>query len=378
MLNAKQETRLKTQEMSLQQKYDLIVQGLNATSLGVWEWDVLHGNYIVWDDNIHRIFGWELQTFPGSFEAFKDCLHTNDLERVEQEYNYALTNLEHFEGSYRIIRKDNQKQVWISFKAKCFRNKQGQVTHLRGVAWDSTQEKIREISERSLQQREIRSKELEQFVYVASHDLQEPLRTVNSVVEWLQENYTNQLDSNAVQCLHFLTQASTRMSKLIKGLLDYARLGRDRDMVLIDCNKLLEDVLEDMSAIITETQTNFTKATVLPTLNGYEVELRLLFQNLLSNAIRFRKIGENPTIVLRVYSEENYWLFAFKDNGIGIDEEQLEKIFVMFQRLHIRNKYEGAGIGLAHCRKIVELHGGKIWVDSKPNEGSVFYFTIPK
>ena len=220
-----------------------------------------------------------------------------------------------------------------------------------------------------------KNRELEQFTYVASHDLQEPLRTINSFTELMEEQYRGKLDDTADRYLAYIAQASTRMSALVKSLLDYSRIGRKRELTTVDCNEQLEAVQKDLEVSIVESNATFELGK-LPQIKAYETELRLLFQNLISNAIKFRKPNTTPHITITA-KKDNGWTFAVQDNGIGIAENHKEKIFAIFQRLHSKSAYEGTGIGLAHCRKILELHDGEIWVDSQPNEGSTFYFSIP-
>ncbi|KXX70538.1 hypothetical protein AVL50_08555 [Flammeovirga sp. SJP92] len=223
---------------------------------------------------------------------------------------------------------------------------------------------------------EIKNKELEQFNYVASHDLQEPLNTINSFSLLLNKQYKGAIDEKADKYLDFITQASNRMSALVKALLDYGRIGHNLNLEKVDCNLVLEDVRSDIDALITKTNTQLL-INDLPKIKGYETELRLLFQNLISNAIKFQ--GENTTPVIKIGAtlETNQWIFFVKDNGIGIEQKYKERIFAIFQRLHPACEFEGTGIGLAHCRKIVDLHGGNIWLDSHLNQGTTFYFNIP-
>ncbi len=245
---------------------------------------------------------------------------------------------------------------------------------------------IQDITERKQNEKELtdsnrqlnaKNKELEQFAYIASHDLQEPLRTVNSLVDIFIEEYDGKLDQEANQILQFLSKASTHMSKLVQGLLEYSRIGRNQAKAIVNCNELVDSVLRDLSAIIKESGAQI-EVDDLPEINGYKMDLRLLFQNLISNAIKFAKKNIPPEIKISATKENNHWKFAIQDNGIGIDEKFKDRIFVIFQRLHKEGEYEGSGIGLAHCYKIVQLHGGDIWVDSIPGEGSTFYFTIPE
>jgi signal transduction histidine kinase len=222
---------------------------------------------------------------------------------------------------------------------------------------------------------ERKNKELEQFAYVASHDLQEPLKTVSGFVGLLNKQYKGRLDENADKYLEYILNASDRMKTLIKDLLVYSRIGRAIAFVLADCNILLHEVLADMDNNIKENKAKI-HTEQLPVLYTFPTELKLLFQNLISNAIKFRKRGVQPEISITVTKIPGFWKFAISDNGIGIDQQHRDRIFVIFQRLHNKKDYEGSGIGLAHCKKIVELHGGEIWVESIPGIGSTFYFTI--
>jgi signal transduction histidine kinase len=222
---------------------------------------------------------------------------------------------------------------------------------------------------------ESKNKELEQFAYVASHDLQEPLRTTSGFVELLQKQYRGKLDANADKYLDYIVQASDRMKTLIKDLLVYSRIGREKKARQVDCNRLLDDVLADLDKVMKESGAHIT-AQSLPVLHAYPTELKLLFQNLITNSIKFCKKEEAPEVNIGAIRENGHWKFSFRDNGIGIENRFADRIFIIFQRLHNRSQYEGSGIGLAHCKKIAELHGGRIWVESTPGMGSNFCFTI--
>jgi PAS domain S-box-containing protein len=256
---------------------------------------------------------------------------------------------------------------------------------------------IRDITEKKLMEKEIRevnltlenkvrqrtaeleqkNKEMEQFAYVASHDLQEPLRTISSFVGLLKNQYYDKLDVNANHYIDFLTQSSERMRTLIKDLLDYSRLGKRKNLHQVDTQSLLQEIVADLASTIQDNHA-LISADDLPVIECYRTELKLLFQNLLTNAIKFRKKDLSPQISITAEKTSGYWKFAFQDNGIGIEEQHRERIFVIFQRLHTRRQYEGSGIGLAHCKKIAELHGGNIWVESTPGDGSIFYLTLPE
>jgi len=242
---------------------------------------------------------------------------------------------------------------------------------------------IKEINiflEKKVQQRtaelETKNKELEQFAYVASHDLQEPLRTTSSFVGFLKEEYYGKLDENANDYLKYISQASERMQILIKDLLDYSRIGRIRILQDVDCNVILSDVLVDLSSAIEDAKATILAPEVLPVVKGYATELKQLFQNLISNSIKFHRDNVPPVVNITGRKISGGWQFSFQDNGIGIEKQHHDRIFIIFQRLHNRTEYEGSGIGLSHCKKIVELHGGKLWVESELGKGSNFQFTI--
>ena len=224
---------------------------------------------------------------------------------------------------------------------------------------------------------EEKNKELEQFTYIASHDLQEPLRSITSFIELFQQEYQGVFDENAQMYFDFVLQSTGRMKELIKGLLDYSRIGKQMIIRKEDLNDILKNVLHDLTNNIERSNAKLTYDE-LPSLYASGLHLRILFQNLIANALKFHKPNVAPEIHISAEQDKTHWLFCVSDNGIGMDNKYQEKIFTIFQRLHSKDAYEGTGIGLAHCKKIVQLHDGKIWFDSKIGEGTKFYFTISK
>jgi len=220
------------------------------------------------------------------------------------------------------------------------------------------------------------NKELSQFAHIASHDLQEPLRTITNYVDLFHQQYKGKLDEEGDRYLESVKNAAERMKLLIRDVLDYSQIGQDRIAVMIDCNSLLASLFEDMAATIRENNVTVAYPS-LPVIHAY-ADIRAVFQNLISNAIKFRKKDVPCRIDIDARQAKMEWIFSVRDNGIGIEPQYHERIFGIFQRLHPKKIYAGSGIGLAHCRKIVEMHGGRIWVESGPGQGSIFYFTIHK
>lgn len=222
----------------------------------------------------------------------------------------------------------------------------------------------------------IANKNLEQFVYIASHDLQEPLRTISNYIQVLEEDYLALFDDNAREYLLVIKDASKRMSILISSFLDFSQLGRNINLKEVDCNNLIAEVITDLKMII-KTSNAVIEVTEMPKLNLYEHEIRQLFQNLILNAIQFQKKDSQPNIQIRSERINEKWKFSVTDNGIGIATAHFEKIFEIFQRLNSNADYKGIGIGLANCKKIVQMHQGEIWVESNLGKGTTFNFTIP-
>lgn len=220
------------------------------------------------------------------------------------------------------------------------------------------------------------NEELQQFGYIVSHDLTEPLRTVTNYLQLLARQYQGKLDATADEYIAFAVDGAQRMQELIRALLAYTRVGGSADVAFtsVDCEALLARTLHGLAIAIQETDAEVTHDP-LPTVRGDASQLGLVLQNLIGNALKFRG-NAAPRIHISAQREARGWRFAVRDNGIGIDSKHSERIFQVFQRLHTHSEYPGTGIGLAICKKIIERHGGRIWVESTPGQGSVFLFTI--
>jgi light-regulated signal transduction histidine kinase (bacteriophytochrome) len=221
------------------------------------------------------------------------------------------------------------------------------------------------------------NQDLEQFAYVASHDLQEPLRAVTGFLGLLKQDFQSDLNACANEYIAFAVEGAERMSQLIKDLLAFSRVDRQgKTPKVIDLKEALEIVLANLHTSLCEVNATITHDE-LPFVMGDFTHMIQIFQNFIGNALKFRHHERSCAIHVGAHRSENWWTLSVNDNGIGIAQEHFERIFAVFQRLHTRNKYPGTGIGLAICKKIIERQGGSVWVESKPNEGSTFFFTLP-
>lgn len=239
-----------------------------------------------------------------------------------------------------------------------------------------------EIEQKKLQssifQLKDKNEELQHFAYSVSHDLKEPLRMIQSFMELLNKKYADQLDEKARKYIYFATDGAKRMSISIDDLLEYSRVGRlYTNTELIQSYDMVQEVLQILEG---EIESKDAKIDIgkLPEINAVPVTFRMLMQNLISNALKYQETGKRPEIQINAHETKHHWEFSIKDNGIGIDPEYHDEIFSLFRRLHTKDTYQGSGIGLAICKKIVEQHGGRIWTESEENKGSIFYFTISK
>ncbi|MCB0429220.1 MAG: response regulator [Flavobacteriales bacterium] len=222
------------------------------------------------------------------------------------------------------------------------------------------------------------NKDLEQFAYIASHDLQEPLRTVTSYLQMIQRNNAGKLDEKSERYIEIVVNGAKRMKALIDGLLSYSKLASNTDLEVekVNCEETIRKVMTDLRVIISENGAKITTEG-LPSIEANPLHMHLLFQNLLSNAIKFKHPERTPEIHIKAVKDDEHYIFSVQDNGIGIEQEFFERVFVIFQRLHTRQEYEGTGIGLSICKKIVERHKGRIWITSEPGKGTCIHFRIP-
>lgn len=280
-------------------------------------------------------------------------------------------------------RTKNHKIYWVDSTIVPICDQGNRPTRFYSIRFIITERKeAEERVRRSAEELRATNQELEQFAFVASHDLQEPLRTISSYVQLIEERYKDILDDDAREFMRFVTEGAQRMKSLIQDLLVYSRAGKvDINKQAVDLNQVLLNVLKSISKSIEEKGADMVTAT-LPTLNADEGFMSQLLQNLISNAIKFTQEGKSPRVQLHYTKTRDkhgklWHQIAIEDNGIGIKKQYFEKMFLIFQRLHSRAAYPGTGIGLAICKKIVESHGGQLWVESEFGVGSTFFFTLP-
>ena len=334
------------------------------------------GNIILVNDKAEKLFQYDRTELIGNKLEILIPERFHQKHRT-QRTSFFNSNVMHYADSKKEFKgiKKNNSEIFVEISLNSIDTQEGQM--IMASIIDITQRKIHEANFIKQLELEIKNKELERFAYIASHDLQEPLRTVSNYIQILEEDYAGLLDDNAYKHFQTINGATKRMSLLIKSLLDFSRLGQNSKLVLVDCKKLINNVMADLDHLIRTSNAEIVVSD-MPTLNVYETELCEVFQNLITNAIKFRKKDTDPKIQICSERVNGTWRFSITDNGMGIAPAHFEDVFVIFKRLHSQKEgYDGNGIGLANCKKIVLMHHGEIWIESKPGVGTTFYFTIP-
>ncbi|MEQ8582707.1 MAG: PAS domain S-box protein [Marinoscillum sp.] len=377
--------RNKTQEAILQSN-DRFKKVSEATNDAIWDWDII-SDTLFWGEGFKTLFGHEMKENQSSSFLWSKNIHPDDLDDVLASlFDVLETNSTNkWEKEYRYLRS-NGTYAFVIDRGMAIRDAEGKATRMVGAMTDITHRKeyeeslkiLNENLEKQAKDLAISNAELEQFAYVASHDLQEPLRMVTSFLTRLENKYDAQLDEKAHQYIHFAVDGAKRMRQIILDLLQFSRVGRhEDDLEVIEVQEIVAEVVTLQKKIIEEKQANISIGD-LPTLQTFRSPLLQIFHNLISNALKYTQEGRPSFISITCYSTNTHWQFSVEDNGIGIEPEYCDQIFIIFQRLHQKEEYGGTGIGLAIVKKIIDNMGGKIWVESVPGEGSAFYFTLPK
>ncbi|MFL6449765.1 MAG: sensor histidine kinase [Bryobacteraceae bacterium] len=332
------------------------------------------GEILLWNRAAERAFGWTAAEVLGGPLPFIPS------ERQEEHRAMRAQDLAGQGFTGREIRRKRKDGTWLDLSVSTapLHDKAGAVTGILSIYVDITSRKQAETALKRQARELARSNaDLQQFAHAVSHDLQEPLRAICSYAQLLERRCAPQ-DATSKEFLQFIVDGSQRMSALIRDLLAYSRVmeGENGFRDLVDLSAVVSDSMEDLSLMIQETGASVMMTGALPVVAGHRAALTQLVYNLLSNAIKYRKPDTPPQITIGAEHGEEEWIFKITDNGTGIDRRDYAKIFVIFQRLDPA-KSSGTGLGLALCQKIVERHGGRIWVESEPGQGSTFYFTLP-
>jgi PAS domain S-box-containing protein len=341
----------------------------STAKIGTFDWNI-QTDVITWSPELEQLYGLRQGSFAGTQAAWEKFVHPEDrgiaLKKVEEAFNTGMP----IEAEWRVIWPDRSVH-WLAARFQLHRDAQGTPTRMSGANF--------EITERKKMENELLrvNRDLEQFAYSASHDLQEPLRSVKIFSELLCNRYGNRLDNEALEFLRNVRDSASRMEMLVRDLLTYSQVATiDEDPEYVDANAAMQAAIANLAGTIAEAGATVNSER-LPSVRVHRTQLQQLFQNLIGNAIKYHSPCIPPVVYTTARLEDGNWVFSISDNGIGIEPEFKERIFGLFKRLHTGDEYSGTGIGLALCQRIVERHHGRIWVESEPGKGSTFHFTIP-
>jgi len=336
------------------------------------------GNIIYWNNSAENIFHYsEGEVLGKNLHKLlaPEKYHVNHFSAMEKFKATGEGNAIGKTLDLTALRKNGEEfPIELSLSAIKIKDKWNAVGIIRDT---SERKKIEKLLKERTEALEKSNKELEEFAYIASHDLQEPLRMISSYVQLLERRYKNKLDQDANDFISYAVEGSARMKALINDLLAYSRVGtKGKEFAKTNISDILKKVLQNLQIALEENKVEISIGP-MPVIMADDTQMIQLFQNLIGNAIKFK--NKNPPKISIDCKEKNgNYIFSVSDNGIGIEKEYYDRIFMIFQRLHTRDKYPGTGIGLAVCKKIVERHGGSIWLESEVGKGTIFYFSIPK
>jgi signal transduction histidine kinase len=370
-------TARKRAEEKMQRSEAMLRAVLDQMPSGVTVRDASSGELVLSNARSQEILSTLVDT-PSHFAQYRG-FHADGQPYQNEDWplSRSIATGEVIHGEEVDCKRSDETWMTLRINSAPVRDLQGQIALGVGVFDDITERKRTNEALHALTEDLRRSNaELEQFAYVASHDLQEPLRMISSYVQLLGRRYQGKLDSDADEFINFAVDGAKRMQNLINDLLEYSRVGtRGNPLTPVSAEGLLKVALTNLQFLIEDSGASITHEP-LPVIKGDPSQLVMVFQNLLGNAIKFRG-SKAPCIHIGAQRQENEWVFSVRDNGIGIDPKFAERIFVIFQRLNDRAAYPGTGIGLAICKRVIQRHGGRIWVESTPDEGATFYFILP-
>ena len=357
-----------------------------ATNDAIWDWDIINETFYR-SNAIEDFFGKQTSKTLSHKDFWKDAFHPDDLLHIKESLNIVLSDssCNRWEAEYRVFDYTG-KVHYVLDRGIIIRNEEGKAIRMIGAMTNISDQKDYEIQLKALNQElekhaielERSNQELEQFAFVTSHDLQEPLRMISGFMDQLKRKYEDQLDEKALQYIYFATDGAKRMKQIILDLLDYSRASKpSQELEKVNLNEVIASFKQLRRKVIAESSATIISSE-LPSIKSYSAVVTQIFHGLLDNAIKYARDGVAPIVEIEAKEKEKEWEFSITDNGIGIDSQFFQKIFIIFQRLHNRNKYDGTGIGLAIVKRSVEFLNGKIWLSSTVGKGTTFNFTITK
>jgi PAS domain S-box-containing protein len=375
-------TARRTAEDALRLSEERHRMAVEVAQMGTWIWKI-QPDEVTWSDEFRALFGLSSDATL-TYDEITKYIHPDDLQRMNERVKSALEQGTPYDFEYRVIWPDASVH-WIASRGRVQRDGDGSPTEMQGVIMDVTDRrqaqealKYREESERRSAELMRSNDDLQQFAYVAAHDLQEPLRMVASYTQLLGQRYKGRLDADADEFIAFAVGGAHRMQLLIADLLAYCRVGTSgKEFQMTSSTDALDEALANLMGAVEESRGVITH-DVLPDVMADRSQLTQLFQNIIGNAIKYRSTEPPRIHVSAKKNRAREWVFSMRDNGLGIDPQYFEKIFEMFQRLHRREEFSGTGIGLTLCKKIAERHGGRIWVEANAGPGSTFHLALPE
>ncbi len=378
------EAKVALQSKRLKKSNERFEYATMATSDAIWDWDLLN-NSIFRSENFEKMFGYQKNGQINDNDFWDSIIHPDDQSRVKQNLQEFLAGSDNYWKQEFQIKKNNGNYIHVMDKGIILRDEAGKAIRLIGATQDISELKANEkalfkMSEELIKRAdelELSNAELEQFAYVASHDLQEPLRMITSFLKLIERKYDPLLDEKGKQYIQFAVEGAERMRQIILDLLEYSQADNVGQKEKVDLNELMSEIKLLEKKIIQEKNAKIIYQS-LPEITASKAPMRQLFQNIIENSLKYSNRQSPPIIEVSAEDIAGFWKFSIKDNGIGISKQYHEKVFQVFQRLHSKDDYKGTGIGLAICKKIVENHGGKIWIDSEEGKGTTVFFTIDK
>ncbi|MEN6290890.1 MAG: ATP-binding protein, partial [Methanobacterium sp.] len=372
-------TERKKSEKKLKKSENSLAKAQHMAHIGSWESNIQTGE-VSWSDGLYSIFHVDPNTFAPDFNSFINFIHPDDWEYLKNIINQVTSKGISVDLDYRIVLADGSIRI-LNTKAEVTDfDENGNPCLILGTTQDITERKqMEEELQETIRKLKRSNEELQQFAYVSSHDLQEPLRTIASFTQLMERRYKGKLDEDADEFMGYIVDAAVRMKQQINDLLEYSHVSTaENEFKRVNTDSILDQAINNLKSSIDENNAKITREP-LPDVIADSDQLRRVFQNIIGNSIKYRKPDESPKIHISAYKDEKNreYIFSIQDNGIGIEKHYLDRIFRIFQRLHTMDEYEGTGVGLAVVKRIIDRHGGRIWVESELGKGSTFYFTIP-